>query len=240
MTGPLYRSLAAALKDRIAQGDFPPGSALPTEHELCALYDVSRHTARDALRLLQEAGLIERRRGAGTIVTRSPGSGRFVQSIAGVSGLLQYARNARLTVLSHDREPSDDPALAALGLDSAASWVRIAGVRRAEGEATPVAVTTIHVRADLCPDADTLAQLDGALNEWITAHHGMRTRRVEQAITAVALDGINAVTLGSEPGAPALRTVRRYIGENETVYQASVSLHPGDRFSYAMSLDRTD
>lgn len=240
MTGPLYRSVAAALKDRIAQGEFPPGSALPTEHELCALYGVSRHTARDALRLLQEAGLIERRRGAGTIVTRSPSVGRFVQSIAGVSGLLQYARNARLTVLGKAQVPSDDPSLDVLGLDETASWVRIAGVRRAEGEADPVAATTIHVRADLCPDAVTLAALHGALNEWITANHGVRTRRVEQTIAAVALDGVDALTLGSEPGAPALRTVRRYIGEDDSAYQASVSLHPGDRFSYAMSLDRAD
>jgi DNA-binding GntR family transcriptional regulator len=240
MKGPLYRSLAAALKDRIAQGDFPPGSALPTEHELCALYDVSRHTARDALRLLQEAGLIERRRGAGTIVTRSAAIGRFVQSIAGVTGLLQYARNARLSILSHGQEPSDNPALEALGLDQTASWVRIAGVRRAEGEANPVAVTTIHVRADLSPDAATLTALHGALNEWITANHGVRTRRVEQTITAVALDGVDAVTLGCEAGAPGLRTVRRYIGADEIAYQASVSLHPGDRFSYAMSLERAD
>lgn len=240
MKGPLYRSLTTALKDRIAQGDFPPGSVLPTEHELCALYDVSRHTARDALRLLQEAGLIERRRGAGTIVTRKPGVGRFVQSIAGVSGLLQYARNARLTVLSHTEEPGDDPALAALGLDPGAAWVRIGGVRRAEGEDKPVAVTTIHVRADLCPEAATLADLTGALNEWIAAHHGVRTRRVEQEITAVALDAATAHALGADTGAPALRTVRRYIGDDDSAFQASVSLHPGDRFSYAMSLDRAD
>ncbi|MBU6406949.1 MAG: GntR family transcriptional regulator [Alphaproteobacteria bacterium] len=240
MKGPLYRSLAAALKDRIALGDYPPGAALPTEHELCALYEVSRHTARDALRLLQEAGLIERRRGAGTIVTRSPGVGRFVQSIAGVCGLLQYARNARLTVLSQGREPSDDPAFAALGLDPRSAWVRIAGVRRIEGEAQPVALTTIHIRADLCPDAATLAGLSGAVNEWIAAAHGVRTRRVEQDITAVALDGANAHALGSDVGAPALRTVRRYIGDDDSAFQASVSLHPGDRFSYAMTLERAD
>jgi DNA-binding GntR family transcriptional regulator len=240
MAGPLYRTLAATLRDRIAAGDFAPGAALPTEHELCALYAVSRHTARDALRLLAEAGLIERRRGAGTIVSRSIAAGRFVQSIAGLDGLLQYARNARLCDTVITGEPGNDPALVALGLDPDAPWLKISGVRRVEGEALPVALTAIHVREDLCPDAATLAGLSGALNEWIAAAHGVRAARVEQAISAVALDSHGAQVLGAEPGAPALRTVRRYLDAGGAAFQASVSLHPGDRFAYAMTLERAD
>jgi DNA-binding GntR family transcriptional regulator len=240
MAGPLYRTLASTLRDRIAAGDFAPGAALPTEHELCALYDVSRHTAREALRLLSEAGLIERRRGAGTIVTRSVAAGRFVQSLAGLEGLLQYARSARLAAITLSPEPSDDPALSALGLDPGARWMRIGGLRVTEGEALPVAITTIHVRADLCPDKEALQALDGALNAWIAAQFGVRPVRVEQSISAVALDAAAAHAVGAEPGAPALRTVRRYLDGAGEAFQASVSLHPGDRFSYAMTLERAD
>jgi DNA-binding GntR family transcriptional regulator len=240
MKGPLYRTLAATLRDRIAAGDYPPGSALPTEHELCALYDVSRHTARDALRLLQDAGLIERRRGAGTIVIRAAPDGRFVQSLDGLGGLLQYARNARLSKMLLAPELSDDPALHALGLDPSARWMRITGVRRADAETQPVAITTIHVRSDLCPNADTLASLDGALNEWIETVHGVRAIQVAQVITSVALDGHSAHVLGCDTGAPALRTVRKYMDADRAVFQASVSLHPGDRFSYEMVLKRAD
>jgi GntR family transcriptional regulator len=240
MAGPLYRTLAATLRERIAVGDFAPGATLPTEHELCGLYDVSRHTARDALRLLAEAGLIERRRGAGTIVTRGLADGRFVQSIAGLDGLLQYARNARLCEAVIARTAHDDPALEALGLDPQGAWRRITGLRRAEGEALPVAITTIHVRDDLCPDPVVLIALHTALNEWIAAEHGVRTARVEQMISAVALDAPSAAALGCEPGAPGLRTVRRYLDARGLAFQASVSLHPGDRFSYAMTLERAD
>lgn len=240
MKGPLYRTLAASLRDRIAAGDYPAGSALPTEHELCALYGVSRHTARDALRLLQDAGLIERRRGAGTIVLRTAPDERFVQSLDGLGGLLQYARDARLSEMLLSSEPSDDPSLCVLALDTSARWMRITGVRRADAEAQPVAITTIHIRADLCPNADTLASLDGALNEWIETAHGVRAVQVAQVITAVALDGHSAPILGCDVGAPALRTVRKYLDADRSVFQASVSLHPGDRFSYEMVLKRAD
>ncbi|MFN7236834.1 MAG: GntR family transcriptional regulator, partial [Brevundimonas sp.] len=66
MASPRYRQLAETLRAAIARGDFPVGSQLPPELELAQTHGVSRHTARDAIRLLSEAGLIARRRGAGT------------------------------------------------------------------------------------------------------------------------------------------------------------------------------
>ena len=62
---PRYMALAEALRARIAGGDPAIGELLPTEHALCETYGVSRHTVREALRLLAESGLIARRRGGG-------------------------------------------------------------------------------------------------------------------------------------------------------------------------------
>ena len=59
---PLYRHLAEALRTAIAEGVYQTGDLLPTELELCATHQVSRHTARDALRLLKDEGLIARKR----------------------------------------------------------------------------------------------------------------------------------------------------------------------------------
>ena len=58
-------ALAAALRTRILDGDLEAGGRL-VEQELCAAYDVARHTARAALRALQAEGLvvIEAHRGA--------------------------------------------------------------------------------------------------------------------------------------------------------------------------------
>jgi DNA-binding GntR family transcriptional regulator len=57
--------LAEALRTRILDGDLGGGERL-VEQELCAAYDVARHTARAALRALQAEGLVtvEAHRGA--------------------------------------------------------------------------------------------------------------------------------------------------------------------------------
>jgi DNA-binding GntR family transcriptional regulator len=54
----LYEQIAAAIRSAIAEGEYPPGSALPSEKDLCAAHGVSRITVRKALEQLQAAGII--------------------------------------------------------------------------------------------------------------------------------------------------------------------------------------
>ncbi|MDX6238962.1 MAG: hypothetical protein QOG10_3777 [Kribbellaceae bacterium] len=60
--------VVAGLIDRIHNGEFPAGSAVPTVSVLSDDYGVSRTVIREALRILQEKGLIDTRQGSGTVV----------------------------------------------------------------------------------------------------------------------------------------------------------------------------
>ncbi|MEP7199358.1 MAG: GntR family transcriptional regulator [Chloroflexota bacterium] len=68
---PLYRWLAASLRDDISRGLYRPGDALPTEHELMRQYHLSITTVRRAVHELVREGWIYRRAGKGTFVKRS-------------------------------------------------------------------------------------------------------------------------------------------------------------------------
>jgi GntR family transcriptional regulator len=63
-----YAALAAALRARIVAGEWPPGSAMPSEQTLAAEHGVALGTLRRALDLLAEQGLVERVHGRGTFV----------------------------------------------------------------------------------------------------------------------------------------------------------------------------
>jgi GntR family transcriptional regulator len=56
------------LRQAITRGTFQRGTQLPTEAELCQLLGVSRTVVREALRILEEDGLVARRHGVGTFV----------------------------------------------------------------------------------------------------------------------------------------------------------------------------
>jgi DNA-binding GntR family transcriptional regulator len=65
----LTRATADALQNAIYSGVFPFGSQLPSEAELMEQLGVSRTTLREAIKSLEELGLIYRRRGLGTFVS---------------------------------------------------------------------------------------------------------------------------------------------------------------------------
>ena len=65
---PKYRAVYDALLRAIRRGEYTAGSRLPTESELLAEFNVSRITVIRALRDLETAGMVRRRRGSGTYV----------------------------------------------------------------------------------------------------------------------------------------------------------------------------
>ena len=60
------------LRQAITRGTYRPGSQLPTEAELCEMLGVSRTVVREALRVLEDDGLVARRHGVGTFVRNHP------------------------------------------------------------------------------------------------------------------------------------------------------------------------
>ncbi|MET8680923.1 GntR family transcriptional regulator [Streptomyces sp. NPDC004647] len=88
--GALYQQVAAAIREAITSGEFPPGAPLPSETQLIERYKVSRPTVRNAVAALRSEGLIEVIHGKGSFVRASStpvvtiertisrnGSGRF-------------------------------------------------------------------------------------------------------------------------------------------------------------------
>jgi len=65
----LARAVTAELVERIVRGAHPPGTPLPAEPALCETFSVSRTVIREAVKILQEKGLVQVRQGSGTIVT---------------------------------------------------------------------------------------------------------------------------------------------------------------------------
>ncbi len=64
----VYHEIVRQIKDLIARGRIKPGDRLPPERELAELFKASRNSVRDALRVLEQTGLIESRQGDGTYV----------------------------------------------------------------------------------------------------------------------------------------------------------------------------
>ncbi|MGW6505124.1 GntR family transcriptional regulator [Nonomuraea angiospora] len=69
---PVYRQVAAAIRDDITAGRYQPGAWLPSEAQLAQMYEVGRDTVREALAYLRAEGRITTVRKRGSMVTVEP------------------------------------------------------------------------------------------------------------------------------------------------------------------------
>ena len=74
-----YGWLAASLRARITQGEWPPGAALPAEAALAREHGVALGTIRQAIALLVADDLLERRHGRGTFVRAGLGGASMLR-----------------------------------------------------------------------------------------------------------------------------------------------------------------
>jgi GntR family transcriptional regulator len=69
---PPYRQIAEILRRRIVSGKYPSDTRIPTESELVEEFEVARTTARRAVSVLREDGLIYTVPNRGSYVARRP------------------------------------------------------------------------------------------------------------------------------------------------------------------------
>src|SRR5262249_27579547 len=106
-----YATLAKQIVSDISSGRLAVGSQLPSEVELASQYEVSRATVRSALDVVEELGLISRKRRAGTRVESATPTRDYTGSVMTVGELVQYAIETERHV-SHIEEIVCDTALA--------------------------------------------------------------------------------------------------------------------------------
>ncbi len=236
---PVYMTVANALTGRILNGQYQIGDALPTEREICESFGISRHTARESLRQLEQRGLIARRQGSGSTVTSSQPSMKFEQNIQNIDDLLQQGNISRLEVvatrdISSERENFANQ-IADLG-GKYCIWVR--ALRFVGRDVKPLALVDVHVSARAKTQADRLLDKKQAARQIVSIIDVNRIARIEQSLSAVKLTAEQAGFLRVKPGDAALRTLRHYFNTGQNLMVVADSLYRGDRYNYRSTLHR--
>lgn len=65
---PFYEQLRDVIRNKILSGEFPPGTAIPSENALAKQYGVHRLTLRNTIQILVDEGLLVTRKGRGAFV----------------------------------------------------------------------------------------------------------------------------------------------------------------------------
>lgn len=234
---PQYVRIGDRLRDRIARGDYAVGALLPTEGELCEEFKISRHTVREALRLLTDAGLIQRRQGSGSRVLAAAPHQNYVHAMRSLDQLFLYASDTRFVFRDMSVAVPEPTLFPEIGGDGA-EWLIVRGLRLERDEDIPICDSTVMVNAAYASIADDLRAGAGAIYRHIEDRFGVEVFEVVQDITVTPMTAQAAKSLGKTKSDVAVQVRRRYLGIDGTVFLASVNHHPADRFSYTMHLQR--
>jgi GntR family transcriptional regulator len=251
---PAYLQVADELRQQIQSGHYTPGARLPTMEELRRFYGVSEIVIRHAVSLLRHEGLVETRRGGGTVVRARPQVRRRAMEryvVDARQARERYAeprtsftqdhaigwRDYRLTA-QYSEVTADEELAALFGTEPGTPLLRRHFVFFARGEPEQISINFLPLQLVAgTPVADparepwpggTLAQL---------AYLGHPVSRVEESVSARMPTEPETQTLQMAQGVPVFTILRRLISGGEVLEVCRPIVVPSDRVVLEYGID---
>ena len=233
-----YLQVARALRKEIVDGVYPVGSQLPTEHELCERFAVSRYTVREALRRLREDNLVASRPRAGTLVVPRPASNSYAQEAMSINDLIAFAAGTEFAIDSNAMVTIDGDLAARTGLATGTQWLAVCGYRQADAASAPICRTEYYINRAFAAVGRLLQRHTGPVFPLIEDLFGVSIIEVYQQISAVVISAGLAEGLKVEPDTAALEMQRTYKTSDDEIAQVTLNTHPSSRFRHSMTMRR--
>jgi GntR family histidine utilization transcriptional repressor len=220
----LHSQIMAEIERRILCGEWPPGHKIPFEHELTARYHCSRMTVSKALTQLASAGLIERRRKAGTFVSRPHGQSAVleIRDVGAEVASLGLSYAFEILRLSKRRATRADRERIAVNADTSVLAIKV----RHDAENRPFCYEDRLINLSVVPDAAGEYFRKVSPGPWLVAR--VPWTIAEHRIRAASAAGPIVTALGLAVGAPCLVVERRTWLGDEPVTQVSLSYSGAD------------
>jgi DNA-binding GntR family transcriptional regulator len=235
---PLYQRVADQLLERIQGGDFPVGCVMPKELDLAGQLGVSRATLRQALDILEKAGVITRVRRVGTRVIATAPAATYVQRMDGLDNILRFAGQTAMRIHRLSTEPHAAwPELQDLPC-STGYWMRIEGVRHMQGQQAHSTWTAVFIDNRYAGIGPLLREEVDAIYPLLEQVYGLAVHSIRHRIRACPLPEEATVALGLPAGAPALEVCAWLYAADGTLIEYVRSLHNPDVISIELSSTR--
>ena len=234
---PLYQQIHHLLRHRIVSGEYPPGSKIPSEHELCRELAVSRVTVREALQELVRAGMLMKVHGKGAFV--SADTPRHLQTVK-YAGFLEDLQERVLKLTVTDVEMKTVRATAdiseALGLERDSEIVRIRRVRHLGDQPFSFTVNYLPVEIGTRIRANQLYSIP--LLKMLQRELRIPIVRAQETIEAVPADPEVAHRLGITMLSPVMHMRRVMFTTGKQPFEVVETFSRADKYHYSVNLVR--
>jgi GntR family transcriptional regulator len=232
---PLYIQVKNVLIDRIQNRFWLPNSLIPTEQELMEEFEVSRTTIREAISILVNEGLLEKKQGKGTVVKTT----RLVGNLGKLKGFAEEVMEKGLVPYSQLIRSEFSNKLfyekSMLEVQKDENILVIERIRLADG--IPIALERTCWPEEI-GKLLMMHDLNGAKYYEILENNNVFLKHADERITAINATINEADLLGIRAGEALLEMSRLSFGFNGRPIEYNKTKYRSDQYHYDIKLER--
>jgi GntR family transcriptional regulator len=226
----IYLDIAAYVRGLVAS--LEPGDLLPSDAELCERFNVSRMTARQAVQLLVNEHLVERRRGLGTFVAKRRVPRSLGSPLSFTESMAERGLRATSRLIESREATATDEDSGALDMAIGDPVHIIERVRLADD--LPMAIERAVIPMPIAK-AIGLTIEDGSLHRaFISAGH--TPSKAEAEVTARLSTDYEQEHLDLEPASVVLSETRTIFDQDGIPLEHTTTVYVADRYSFTAVL----
>lgn len=235
---PLYHQIQHLIRHRIHSAVYPPGTQIPSEHDLCRELGVSRVTLREALRELVRERLLVKVQGKGTFVSSSPPKRLTPVRYSGFLEELQdRVRRLRVTDVEVLRTPATAELKTTLQLSPDTTEVTlIRRVRHLDDE--PFSYTLNYLPTELGARIRPKDLQATPLLKILQEDLKVAIVRARETLEAAPADPETARRLGVPVLYPVLHTTRVMYTTGDRPFELVDIYYRADKYHYSLNMTR--
>ena len=232
----LYVQMFSIIKEKIEKQEWPNGSQIPTEDELCRTYDVSKATVRNAVSELVRSGYLRKQQGKGTFVTYAKQDLGVTMKTKLTEDMFGEGVKAKKELLAKGLKQPSEEMRSILSLNGDQDLYYILCRRVVNGETAYLEES--YVRLSVFPGIEDEDVCRVPFYELIQERGAKKISKVVQTIEVSEARGEAASLLRIPEGAPALLLHRLLIGSESNPIAYTRLLGIGKKYKIMTEFER--
>lgn len=231
----LYMQLYEILKKKIEINEWPVGTQIPTEEELCTIYSVSRATVRTAILELVRQGYLKRQQGKGTFIFRNVVTEGLSMLTSVHEPMVEAEQDLSSVVLAKTVMMPVDDLNIKLGIQEDKHIIYIKRIWKNNNK--PVLFQEAYIPYHICP---LLIEEDiehHSLFDLFEKNYGIKITKIRNHLEVIHLTAEESRLLDLSEGFAAIVLTQHFFS-GDTQIMFSRSVNGSDKFRFFMDFER--
>ncbi|PUU87061.1 MULTISPECIES: GntR family transcriptional regulator [Halanaerobium] len=235
---PLYIQLKNIIEEKIKEEDLNPGDIIPSEKELQQEFGVSRITVRQAIKELENEGLVKKKQGKGTFVSFPKLSHELPNLTSFTEDIEAKGLNPESKIISIEKT-IDAEVAKKLGTDSQTVFLNIKRLRLINEESVGVHDCYLDTNILNKKAVDEIKEMDNESSLYdIIEDYGINISYADETLEGGISNSYISNLLGIKKEFPLLILERITCTDNDDPFEFVKMYYRADKYKYSIRLKR--